>query len=193
MDIAALTHVVTTALIPVLPYLLKAGEKGAEEAGKNSGGEAWEWSKELWNKLRPKVEAKPAALEAAQDVTKTPKDEDAQAALRNQLKKLLSEDESLAREIGEWWEKAKAAGVTVPASGERSVAIGGDVKGSTIVTGDWNTVKPKSLTHLEVSRAVRTPSHAKRRARGVWMFPAGRCRQSPSLARRNPKAEKVKM
>ena len=28
-----------------------------------------------------------------------------------------------------------------PLSGERSVAIGGDVKGSTIVTGDQNKVK----------------------------------------------------
>lgn len=142
MDIVALTQAVTTTLIPVLPYLLKAGEKAAEESGKKIGGEAWEWAKELWTKLRPKVEAKPAALEAAQEVATTPDDKDAQAALRVQFKKLLAEDEALAREVTRWWEKARAAGITVTASGDRSVAIGDDVSGSNIITGDRNIVKP---------------------------------------------------
>jgi hypothetical protein len=136
MDIVALTHAVTTTLVPVLPYLLKAGEKAAEEAGKKAAGETWDWAKELWTRLRPKVEAKPAALEAVRDVAQTPDDEDAQAALRVQLKKLLAEDQTLTEEVTDWWQRAKAAGVMVTASGDRSVAIGGDVLGSTIVTGD---------------------------------------------------------
>jgi hypothetical protein len=141
MDIGTLTQAVTTTLIPLLPYLFKAGEKAAEETGKQIAGGAWNSAKELWTKLRPKVEAKPAALEAAQDVATTPEDSDARAALRLQLKKLLIEDEALAREVTAWWEEAKAAGVTVSASGERSVAIGGDVSDSSIVTGDQNVVK----------------------------------------------------
>jgi ubiquinone/menaquinone biosynthesis C-methylase UbiE len=36
------------------------------------------------------------------------------------------------------WGEAKAAGVTVTASGDRSVAIGGNVSGSVIVTGHRN-------------------------------------------------------
>jgi hypothetical protein len=141
MDITALTHAVTTSLIPVLPYLLKAGEKAAEEAGKKLGGNAWEEVKKLWTKLGPKFEAKPAALEAVHEVASAPDDADAQAALRLQLRKLLTEDQNLARKINQWWENAKQAGVDVAAIGNRSVAVAGDVKESTVITGDRNVVQ----------------------------------------------------
>jgi len=141
MDIGALASSVTTALIPLLPYLLKAGEKAAEETGKTVAGESWEWAKSLWTKLKPKVEAKPAALEAVQDAAQSPEDQDAQAAFRQQLKKLLTEDQLLAEEVNGWLEQGEAAGINVSAAGERSVAIGGNVKSSTIVTGDQNKVK----------------------------------------------------
>lgn len=138
MDIGALASSVTTALVPLLPYLLKAGEKAAEETGKTVAGQSWEWAKSLWTKLKPKVEAKPAALEAAQDVAQAPTDEDLQTALRVQLKKLLTEDQSLAEEVSRWLEQGKAAGINISVSGERNVAIGGNVNSSTIVTGDQN-------------------------------------------------------
>ena len=141
MDIGALASSITTALVPLLPYLYKAGEKAAEETGKTVATQSLEWGKSLWSKLKPKVEAKPAALEAAQDVAHAPEDEDLQVALRVQLKKLLTEDQSLAEEVSRWLEQGKAAGKIVTASGDRSVAIGGDVKGSTIVTGDRNRVR----------------------------------------------------
>lgn len=141
MDIGALASSLTTALVPLLPYLLKVGEKAAEETGKAVAGQSWEWVKSVWTRLKPKVEAKPAALEAAQDIAQSPEDQDAQAALRRQLRKLLAEDQSLAEDVSRWLEQGKAAGITVTASGERNVAIGGDVKGSTIVTGDRNRVK----------------------------------------------------
>lgn len=141
MDIGALASSLTTVLVPLLPYLLKAGEKAAEETGKTVAGQSWEWAKGLWVKLKPKVEAKPTALEAMQDAAQAPDDEDLQAALRVQLKKLLTNDQSLSEEVSRWLEQGKAAGIIVSASGERSVAIGGDVKGSTIVTGDRNKVK----------------------------------------------------
>ena len=140
MDIGALASSVTTALVPLLPYLLKAGEKAAEETGKTVAGQSWDWAKSLWTKLQPKVEAKEAALEAVQDVAQEPEDQYAQAAFRQQLKKLLTEDQALAEEVGHWLEKGKAAGTNATASGERSVAIGGDVKSSTIVTGNRNKV-----------------------------------------------------
>ncbi|HMH41864.1 MAG TPA: tetratricopeptide repeat protein [Pyrinomonadaceae bacterium] len=135
MDLVALTHAVTTTLAPALPYLLKAGGKAGEEAAKKIGGDTWEWAKDLWSRLRPKVEANPAALQAAHEVALTPDDADVQAILRVQLKKLLSQDQALAGEAERWFEKAKAAGATAIASGERSVAIGGDVSGSNIITG----------------------------------------------------------
>ena len=68
---------------------------------------------------------------------RAPDDEDAVAALRLQLRKLLEEDTRLAGDLAAIWQKAEAANVVqVTASGERSVAVGGDVTGSTIVTGD---------------------------------------------------------
>ncbi len=137
---AQLIQQLTAFLAPFLPYLLKAGEKAAEEAGKKLGEAAWERARALWEKLRPKVEARPAAQEAVQDLAAAPDDPDAQATLRQQLKKLLAEDPALAEEIARLWGEAQAAGVTVTAAGERSVAIGGDVSGSVIITGDRNRV-----------------------------------------------------
>ena len=138
MDIGALASSVTTVLVPLLPYLLKAGEKAAEETGKTVAGQSWEWGKSLWTKLKPKVEAKPDALVAAQDVAQTPDDKDLQAVLRVQLKKLLTEDQSLAEEVSRWLEQGKAAGINISVSGERNIAIGGSITGSTIITGDQN-------------------------------------------------------
>ncbi|NET26798.1 hypothetical protein [Okeania sp. SIO1I7] len=94
-DIATLAKFLT----PFLPFLLKAGEKATEEAGKFFGQDAWEQAKTLWKKLLPKVEAKPAAKEVIKDAADNPDDEDVQAALRVQLKKLLKEDSDLTNEI----------------------------------------------------------------------------------------------
>lgn len=141
MDIGALASSLTTVLVPLLPYLLKAGEKAAEETGKTVAGQSWEWAKSLWTKLKPKVEAQPAALEAAQDAAQAPGDEDLQTSFRVQLKKLLTEDQALAEEVSRCLDQGRAAGINVSAIGERSVAIGGDVKSSTIITSDQNKVK----------------------------------------------------
>jgi hypothetical protein len=148
LAIATLAKDVAVFLTPFLPHLLalaKGASKQVEEsAGKALGEGAWGQAKSLWNKLWPKAEAKPAAVEAVEDAVQSPKDEDAQAALRQQLKKLLTEDAELANEIAKLWQQAQASGiatVTVAASGERSVAVGGNVSGSYIVTGDSNTIK----------------------------------------------------
>ncbi len=130
-----------TAFLAFLPYLLKAGEQAAEEAGKKPGEAAWEQTKAIWGKLRPEVEARPAMQEAVRDVAGAPDDPDAQVALRLQLKKLLTEDRALAAEITHLWEQAEAAGLTVIASGERSVATGGSMSRSVIITRDRNTVQ----------------------------------------------------
>jgi hypothetical protein len=131
-------------LAPFLPYLVKglklAGQEAAKALGEKAGEQGFEQAKTLWDKLRPKVEARPAALEAAQDAATHPDDEDALAALRLQLKKLLAEDDSLAQELARLLEQTRPAGQTVIASGERSVDIGGDVSGSVIVTGDRNKI-----------------------------------------------------
>ena len=152
MDPQTLAQQIVPFLAPFLPYLLKMGEKAAEEMGENLGAEAWEKAKVLWSKLRPKVEAKPAAQEAAQDVATNPKDEDAQADLRLQLKKLLAEDKTLAEEVARLWEEIRVTGVTANASGDRPVAIGGNASDSAITTGDRNVVQ-QGKYNIQIDRA----------------------------------------
>lgn len=103
VDIIALTKLLT----PFLPYLLKLGDKAAEETAKKLGVDAWEKAKVIWTKLRPQVQVKPAAQEAVEDVVKSPEDEDAQAALRQQLKKLLKEDSTLESGINHLLKEAE--------------------------------------------------------------------------------------
>lgn len=131
MEIAALA----SFLAPLLPYVVQAGQKVAGKAADVIGEEAANYAERLWERLKPGVEAKPAAKEAVEEVAKNPKDEDALGALRIQLKKLLEEDGALKADLTKIWGEAEAANV-VTASGERSVAVGGDVSGSTIITGD---------------------------------------------------------
>jgi len=94
MDVALLTALVKI-LAPCLPFLqglsTKAIEKGSEKLGEKGaeGLVQLPLAQKLWNKLLPKIEAKEAAKEAAEDVAKNPEDEDAIAALRNQLRKIL--------------------------------------------------------------------------------------------------------
>ena len=95
MDIALLVKV----LAPCLPFLIKVGNQAVEGASKKVGEDVWNKAKAVWAKLHPKVEAKAAALEAAADVAKNPSDEDLQASLRVQLKKILETDTALAAEI----------------------------------------------------------------------------------------------
>ncbi|MGB8644007.1 MAG: hypothetical protein WCF84_02125 [Anaerolineae bacterium] len=143
MDVSMLVPQVTLMLAPMLPYLLQAGEKVAQEAGKKFGEEAWQEGKALWERLWPRVEARPAAKEAAEDVAAQPMNADRQAALRVQLTKLLSEDEALAQEIARLVQSGKQTRTTIIASGERSVAAQ-NMNGNIIITGDRNEVEGKS-------------------------------------------------
>jgi hypothetical protein len=86
-------------LAPCLPFLLNMGGKVAEGASRKVGEDVWNKAKAIWAKLQPKVEAKEAAKEAAADVAQKPEDEDLQASLRVQLKKILEADKELAEEI----------------------------------------------------------------------------------------------
>lgn len=132
MELAALT----AFLAPFVPYLVKGGQVVAEEAGKAFGTEAWKHAQALWERLRPSVEEKEPAREAADDLAARPDDERARGAFELQLEKLLAADAVLRSDLESLWGEAQAAKVVV-ASGERSVAVGDSVVGP-IVTGDDN-------------------------------------------------------
>ena len=70
-----------------------------------------------------------------------PEAEDRQEALKGVLAEKMADDPAFAASLRRLVEEAQAADTRhVIASGERAVAIGGDVSGSTIITGDRNVV-----------------------------------------------------
>ncbi len=132
-----LAQKITSFLLPLLPHLLKIGDKAAEEVGKKIGGEGWERAKALWERLRRKKNVE----QVAQTVAALPDNQALREALREEIARALQEDGALREEIARLWGEAQASGVTVTASGDRSVAIGGNVSGSVIITGDHNKVE----------------------------------------------------
>jgi hypothetical protein len=137
LNIVELAQKISAFLLSLLPYLLKIGDKAAEEAGKKIGGEGWERAKALWDKLRRKKNVE----QVAQTAAALPDNQALRDALREEIAHALQEDGDLREEIARLWGEAEAAGVTVTASGDRSVAVGGDVSGSVIITGDRNRVE----------------------------------------------------
>lgn len=106
MDLKILADALTTFLAPAMPYLVSGGTELVKEAGEAVKEGGLEVAKKLWARLRPKVEEKPAAAEAVQEVAKAPEDPDARAALRLQIRKVLEEDASLAAELAKLVEAA---------------------------------------------------------------------------------------
>ena len=101
MGIATMYEELIKFLAPFLPFLMNAGNKVFDGMNTKAGEDAWDKSKAVWAKLKPKIETKPAALEAAEDVASSPNDKDLQIVLRVQLKKLLEQDQLLAREVAQ--------------------------------------------------------------------------------------------
>ncbi len=149
MDITTMAASITAALVPAMPYLVKGGEKLAEMAAEQLGGAAFDQARALWERLRGPMEASPAANEAARDLAEEPDDDDTQAALRRQIKKMLGADAELMQQIAVLLEAggqkveyhaelhgdgAIAQGEGAVAAGKGGIAVGGDVHG-TIVTG----------------------------------------------------------
>lgn len=127
MDIPQLAADVAKFIAPFLPFLIAGTKAAAEEAGKQFGKAAWEKAVELWGKLKPKVEEKPAAQEAVEDVVKNQENEDAQAAFRRQLTKLFEADGALVNFISET--------ITF----ENVVNTRGNVENAIVIAGNNNT------------------------------------------------------
>jgi hypothetical protein len=127
-------------LAPFLGPLMAKGGEAAAQAAERFGEAAWQTASKLWDRLARGIRSRPAAEEAAEDVAADPDDESARNALAWQLGKLLSGDPELRADIEELWRAGSTTITTVTASGERSVAIGGNVHGQ-IVTGDGNDVR----------------------------------------------------
>lgn len=131
-----LAHTASDLLAPAMPYLMPIAAEAGKEVVKRTAGKiadaAFRRAEALWQKISPRIQAKPAALEAATDLARMPEDTDAQAAFSLQLRKLLAEDDNFARDIANFLIDSS---VHVTASGDRSVAAN-TVTDSIIVTGD---------------------------------------------------------
>jgi len=128
---------VTSILAPVLGLLLTGTKSAAQQVGARVGDEVVSLAQQLWARLRPKVEASPAALEAAHDLGENPSDELARGAFEWQLTKIMQHAPELAAEL-EGILAAGAAGHGI-LLGERNVSVGRDVSG-VIITGDGGSV-----------------------------------------------------
>lgn len=111
-------------------------EKALEKVGENVTDETWKFGKPLLKKLLPKLAAKPAALEAVEDLAKSPDRSDFQTVMQVQLTKLLEADQDLLAEVQRIIAESQQAGgaINITASGERSVA--GQSLNAPVFTGD---------------------------------------------------------
>ena len=124
-------------LAPFLPHLVKLGQQAADEVAGALATEAGRRAKAIWEKLRPHVESRPSAEEAAHDVAADPEDTPARGALEVQLRKLLDQDAVLRDEVEHMLAEAQRAGVFATLGG---VAVGGDVRASEGSIGVIGTV-----------------------------------------------------
>jgi hypothetical protein len=140
--VAPLAAQLIGVLSPFVPRLLGIAQGAVTGAADDVENNAWGLAKKIWQKLQPKVDARPTAQEAANDVGTNPGDEDSVAAFRKELRKLLAEDSDLTRELRQLIEEGERAGVVqVTAQGTKAVAIGGNASGAIIVSGDRNTLQ----------------------------------------------------
>ena len=135
MDPTELAKQVVEVVAPALPALQAAWDGAVKGITAKAGDAGRDVAKALLDKLLPRIKDKPAAREAVEDVAKEPTSDDAKASLRQQLRKLFDSDAQLAQEVS-----ALLGQPSVTASGNGSVAVGRDVSGSVIVTGNGNTV-----------------------------------------------------
>jgi hypothetical protein len=102
-DMGLIAEALALTLAPFLRSLVGVGgevfDAAKDKLVKTAGNAVSEKVEELWAKIRPAVEARPAAVEAAQDVAKAPDDEDGRVALKRQIQKILEADAGMAAEM----------------------------------------------------------------------------------------------
>ena len=134
--VAPLAGQIVAALAPFLPRLIRAGHDALAGSPDDSLEADWRLAEDIWRELEPRLEARPTAVEAAREVADNPSDADSIGALRVQVRKVLAENDQLRASLSAKMDRA----ANVRASAPRSVAIGGDVHDSTIITGDRNQI-----------------------------------------------------
>jgi maltose 6'-phosphate phosphatase len=120
MDSVSFVPPLVSFLAPFLGHLLK--QKKYEGTTGDHDLPAWETAKALWSKLGHRIKQRTALQAALQDAADAPYDDDALGSLRLQLKKLLSHDETLAKELKGIWEESLPE-----ADKERTAGVSGNM------------------------------------------------------------------
>jgi hypothetical protein len=137
---------VTQTAAAVVPYLTAAAhtygmhtlDKLRDDAVDAASDAAVGVARRLAKRLFGRQESRPAIEAALGDLAATPHDVDAQAALRLQIRKALTDDPALCADIARMLADANA-GVVVVASGDRSVAA--HTISAPVFTGDHATIQ----------------------------------------------------
>ena len=107
MDVTTLT----AFLAPCLPFLLgKVGAPALEEVASKLGEDTWEKAKEIWARLRPKVESEAAAKVASEKLATKPNSEAWKEAFQEELEAIFQKEPTLADEITEILQSLKPLG-----------------------------------------------------------------------------------
>ncbi len=130
---------VWAVLQPYLPLLLT-------EAAKETGKRVPEAVGKLWQRLTERMKRKPAAKEALEDLHAEPQSDDAQAAFRQQIKKLLR-DEDFAAQLRPLVTQIHTGGGDfvgrdkIVRAGEGGLAAGGDIVNSQVIIATADTIQ----------------------------------------------------
>ncbi len=111
MEISFLIPRISAYLRSFLPYLLRQPEISSEEIKGLFDPLAWEKAKEIWSKIKPRLKSKSELKKAIDDLVSNIDDEDALAALRFQLKKLLIDDKTLSDKLSTIWSELDSIGI----------------------------------------------------------------------------------
>jgi len=99
MDWGQVAATATALLTPLLPYLVKAGEKAAEEAGKKFGAAAWEKAEALYKAIREKFAGDAYAEETLKRAAEKPDSEGRRAALAEVLTEKAKSDSRFGQQL----------------------------------------------------------------------------------------------
>ncbi|HEX8650717.1 MAG TPA: DUF4062 domain-containing protein [Pyrinomonadaceae bacterium] len=140
--------VAAAAISILVPYLSEAGKGFAKKFGENMAEKAGN----LYQAIKSKFTDDVYAEQTLSRVEEKPDSEGRKSTLEQVLIEKLQEDSDFAQRLQQLIEEAKASDArNVFALGDRSVAVGGNLQNSTVVTGDRNTVNKNSTDKAPAS------------------------------------------
>ena len=130
--------VAASAIAVLAPYLAKAGESFAETAGEKLAEKVGT----LYRAIKDRFKSDNDAEQTMALVEAKPDSKPRMSALEEVLVEKMKEDPNFAATVNRLVEDAKEADSRkILVFGQRNVTVGGDVSGSTIITGDSNQIE----------------------------------------------------